>query len=578
VALAVTSALVVLLAIPARRHMREVPPAPPAPLGASWTPPGGVQVGIVPEHPFGLAVAPDGRRVAFVGARAGEVALWLHDLRTGRVEEVPGTGAAAMPFWSPDGLRIGFFVPGAIRAIAFDSSAVTDIVPVEAALGAAWNAGGDLVYAASPRGGLQLRSADGATRPLTWPHAAGGESHILPVFMDDGRHVLFYLRADAPERHGVWLASLDDSSRTARLTPADANALFASGHVIYASDDALLARRIDVERQQLAGPVTLLGVGVGRSPLGQLSATVSPDMLIYAPPVTSRRELVWVTRAGDPIGAIGAQGDIWNARIAPDGRRVAATVVNAQLRTLDVVLFEGPSPVPRQLSLSTDADDWPAWSPDGFRVAWTSARRAVIVRGAGAELPEEVVARFDGPARVSDWTPDGRGILVTRTLGPTRDDIWLVPARGEGEPRPLVATPFADVQGTISPDSRWLAYASDESGQLEIYLERLADRSPEPGTRVRVTSGGGSDPRWRRDGRELFFRRGSEIHVATLAPGRGQNELASTSMLFDTEGDLRSFDAAPDGLRFLLNLDRSPRPSSPATLIVHWASMLGGAR
>jgi Tol biopolymer transport system component len=166
--------------------------------------------------------------------------------------------------------------------------------------------------------------------------------------------------------------------------------------------------------------------------------------------------------------------------------------------------------------------------------------------------------------------PDGRGLIVTRTMTDTREDVWLVATEGTGEPRALVATPFADVQGTVSPDGRWIAYASDESGQFDIYVERVQDRSPGPGTRERVSSGGGSDPRWSGDGRELFFRRGSQIHAAMPALGRGQNALATTSMLFDTEVGVRTFDVAPDGRRFLLNLPASPAAPGPATLIVNW--------
>jgi Tol biopolymer transport system component len=151
----------------------------------------------------------------------------------------------------------------------------------------------------------------------------------------------------------------------------------------------------------------------------------------------------------------------------------------------------------------------------------------------------------------------------------TREDLWLVPVRGGGQPRPLVSTPFADVQGVVSPDGRHVAYASDESGRFEVYVEAVMDRSPGPATRERVSSGGGSDPRWSRDGQELFFRRESEIHVAVPASGRGQNAVATTSIVFRTEVAARSFDVAPDGRRFLLTLPAAA-PPPPATLILYW--------
>jgi Tol biopolymer transport system component len=232
-------------------------------------------------------------------------------------------------------------------------------------------------------------------------------------------------------------------------------------------------------------------------------------------------------------------------------------------------MFDGTGPVPMRVSLSIDADDTPVWSPDGRRVAWVQAGRAVMVRGAGAVLPAETLVRFTEPVRVASWTPDGSALVVSRSMAATRDDLWLVPVRG-GEPRPLVETPFADVQGVVSPDGRWLAYASDESGVQEVYVEPVRDRSPEPGPRERVTSGGGSDPRWSRSGRDLFFRRGSAIHAATQALGRGQDAMAATSMVVDTESDLRSFDVSPDGRRFLVNVPAGPGLPWVATLVVHW--------
>ncbi len=570
--------LAALLAGPAFRHLREAPPPPPEPLRSAWVPPPALDLGAGAEHPFGLAIAPDGRRLVFPAARDGDIALWLHDLRTGATERLPGTDGAVMPFWSPDGTRIGFFAPSAIRAFDVPGGGVSEITAAESAWGASWNAAGDLVFAAGERSGLQWRAADGSTRTLTTPDAAAGETaHLLPAFLDDGRHIVFVVRAEAAARRGVWLTSSDAPGVRHRLTNSDVQAITAGGRLIYASDSALVSQAIDAAQGRLTGPVDVLGLDVGRGPRGQLMAAASAGTLIFAPTAPALRQLVWMARDGGIIGAAGGPGEYGALRIAPDGRRVAVTELAPQLRTLDVMIIDGARPVPERLSRSTDADDDPAWSPDGLRVAWTNARRKVMVRGAGAVLPEETIATFDGTTRVTGWTPDGSGVIVSSVDPATREDIWLIRLRGDGAPRKLVATPFADVQGTMSPDGRWLAYASDESGMLEVYVERAEDRSPEPATRVRVTSGGGSDPRWRRDGRELFFRRGSEIHAAMLAEGRGQIEVTSTSMLFETEAPARWFDATSDGRRFLLNLHKSAAAPEPARLLLEW-SRTGGTR
>lgn len=568
----VMAVMLAVVAVPALRHMRETPPPPPAPVRASWTAPLDVQPGSGPDFPFGLAIAPDGRLVVFPGTREGRVQLWLQDLRTGANTPLPGTDAATLPFWAPDGSRVGFFAAGAIRAFTLEGATVEELASAESPRGATWNARGDIVFADAAEGGLTIRTADGATRALTTPDATAGElAHAFPVFLPGGEHLVFFVRtrAEAQAREGVWLTSLAEPSRRVRLVGTASHGMVVAGRLIYSNDGALVTQELDLDERRLSGRATVLGVSVGQTPLGQLLAAAAGDILIYSPPVSSLRQLAWVTRDGEPAGTLGSPGDLWSVRIAPDGRRVLTTVLEPLLRTLDVVQYDGTSLVPARVSLSIDADESPAWSPDGRRVAWISAGRALTVRGAGAVLPAETVRRFDEPARVTDWTPDGTAVVVSRTMAATREDLWIVPVRGEGEPRAVVETPFADVQGVISPDGRWIAYTSDESGQFEVYVEALRDRSPGPGTRERVTSGGGSDPRWSRDSREVFFRRGSAIHAATPALGRGLNAAAATSMLFDTSADLRTFDMTPDGRRFLLNLPAAPAAAPPATLLVN---------
>lgn len=573
---AVLSLALIATAIPAVRHLREQPPAPPPSARAAWIPPADLAVGSGTDYPFGLAVAPDSRRVVFPAARDGHVQLWLQDLSSGSVAALSGTDRAALPFWSADGERVGFFADGAIKAVALADARVTELGAVNRPGGATWSDRGDLVFA-NDEGGLSLVSGSGrggqsptTIRALTsLDRGAGETAHLFPGFLPGGTHLVAFVRAENAARQGLYLVSVADGTRT-RLTGAAAGGVPAGDRLLYANDGALVSQGLDVREGRLMGRMAVHGVRVGQSPLGQLLASAAGDTLVYSEPVTLQQELVWVSRSGERLGALGSPADTWSVRIAPDGRRVAVTILEPLLRTLDVVQFDGRSLLPSRVSLSIDADEWPAWSPDGLRIAWVQAGRAVMVRGAGAVLPADTVTRFDEPVRVTDWTPDGTAVLVSRTMADTREDLWLVPVRGGGEPLPLVATPFADVQGDISPDGRWIAYASDESGQPEIYVERVQDRSPGPGTRERVSSGGGSDPRWSRDGQELFFRRGSEIHVATPASGRGQNAVAATSMLFKTEVPPRSFDAAPDGQRFLLILPVAT-PPPPATLILNWA-------
>ena len=384
-----------IAAVPAYRHWTEVAPPPPLPVRAEWSAPDGLSIGGGSDYLFGLALAPDGRRVAFPAARDGRVQLYLQDLRTGVTTALPGTEGGVLPFWSPDGGRLGFAAGGRLRALATDTLAITELLTAEAPRGATWNAAGDLVAATSADGGLTLRPAAGDARALTSPDRAAGETaHLFPTFLPDGRHVVYFVRAEAPSRQGLWLVAVDGVAPPTRVTGAASHALAVGPHLIFANDGALVAQSLDTASGRLAGPATVLGVSVGASPLGQLLATAAGDTLIYSPPLTLRRELVWLSSEGERLGTLGSPADTWAIRIAPDGRRVVATVLDPLLRTLDVVLYDGATLMPTRVSLSIDADDTPVWSPDGLRVAWVQAGRAVMIRGAGAVLPADTLTRL----------------------------------------------------------------------------------------------------------------------------------------------------------------------------------------
>jgi Tol biopolymer transport system component len=549
--------LAALFAVPAVRHWRERPPAPPPPppIRAAWLPPEGVEVGAGADHVFGLALAPDGRRLVYPAAKAGLVTLWLHDFRTGETHPLAGTDQAVAPFWSPDGSRIGFFAGGRLRAIELASGSVMSLADAPAPRGGTWNRAGDIIFAPSAHGGLMKRAVDGSIGAVTTMDAAKGETaHTWPAFLEDDRHFVFLVTSNS--RGGIWRASIDPAAAASRVHVADADAqpLVVEDRVLSLSGQSLMAEGQAVAR------------GVGRGPLGQTLATAAADVLIYSAAHNPLRELRWVSRSGDLIGRASEPVDAWDLRIAPDGRRVAITEIDPQLRTLDVFVRDGTQPVARRLSPSTDVDESGVWSPDGLRVAWAGSRRNVMIRGAGAMLPEQTIATFDPPVQVWDWSHDGRWLLIGRRAAETHDDLWLLAPREGSTPEPYATAAFNQTFGVFSPDGRFIAYASDESGKFDVYLDDL----PKGANRVRVTTAGGTEPRWSRDGSELFFRRGSEIHRVQLTrQGRGL-AIGGMDRLFDAGAPVRSYDVSPDG-RFLLNLPAEMKSRSPMTLIHHWS-------
>lgn len=552
-----------ILAVPAIRHWREQsPPPPPAPqpLRSSWSAPEGVDVGAGGDYLFGLSLASNGRQLVYPAAKGGTASLWLQDLRTSESRLVPGTDRAVAPFWSFDGTKIGFFVDGKLRAFDLDSGQSTDLADAPSPRGGAWNAAGDLIFAIPS--GLMRRSANGTVTAFTTLDRASGETaHGWPAFLPDGKHIVFLVNASSATRSGIWMATLDDPSARRRLIDADAQAIVVEHTLLYLRDLALVAQPLDPETLTPSGRSTVVGVTVGRGPLGQIFATASNDVLIYGAPGTSLRELRWFDRSGAASGAASEPLDAWDLRIAPDNKRIVLTEVDRQLRTLDVFIRTGSQPAPTRLSLSTDADESGVWSPDGLRIAWAGQRRKVMLRGAGAVLPEQTIATFETPIQVWDWSRDAKSLVIGRRADATGDDLWIQPPVEGAAAQPYATAPFDQTYGAISPAGRSIAYASNESGQFDIYL----DAFPKPGSRVRITTAGGTEPRWSADGRELFFRRGAEIHVVSL----DGFEVRSTMKLFDAGAAIRAFDVSRDG-RFLLNLPANNHAPSAATIVSHF--------
>jgi Tol biopolymer transport system component len=556
----------IVFAVPAVRHWRERPPAPvpPAqPLRSTWIVPGGLDAGAGADYSFGLSLAADGRQLVYPAAKAGVASLWLHDLSSGATRELPGTSGAAMPFWSADLAKIGFFAGGKIRVLELASGTASDVADAPSGRGASWNRDGVLVFAPSPNSGLMRRDASGSIASLTRLES-GETAHTWPSFLADGRHVIFHVSSSQSSRSGIWIASLDDPSSRKRLLASDSQAIAAGGSVLHLNDLALMAQPIDAGTLEPSGRAAVVGLQAGRGPLGQIFATATEDVLIYGAPGTTLRELRWLTRDGTPAGSTSEPIDAWDLRIAPDGKRIVVTEIDRQLRTLDVFIRTASQPAPTRLSLSTDVDESGVWSPDGLRIAWAGQRRKVMLRGAGAVLPEQTIATFDSPVQVWDWSRDSRSLLIGRTSNDTGDDLWIQPPVEGAAAQPYATAAFDQAYGAFSPDGRSIAYASNESGQFDIYV----DAFPKPGTRVRVTTAGGTEPRWSKDGRELFFRRGSAIHSVSITQ-TSPPEIRSVAQLFDLGTTIRAYDVSRDG-RFLVNVAAASQSAAPPTIVTNW--------
>jgi eukaryotic-like serine/threonine-protein kinase len=460
-----------------------------------------MQLEIVPPtgfSPDSLALSPDGKQLAFVAPVNGIQSLWVRKLDQDSAQPVPGTSDASLPFWAPDGRAIGFFAAGTLKRVDLPSGSPQILADVTVGRGGSWSAGGVIVFSSALGGGL-MRIAAGGGVPVAATRLSGGQrGHRWPQFLPDGRHFLFLSLGDG-DSGGVFLGSLDEGTPT-RLVDADGAGWYASGHLIFDSGGALNAAPFDVNRRRLTGDSVPIRQNAARSTTGTRAVSFSATgLLAYAQGSLGQRRLVWVDRAGNVVGSVGQPDDaaLANPELSPDGHRVAVT---RQTRGApNVWLIDVARGVPTLLAVGQGAYTAPFWSPDGKRVLFKFRGGHELLARAVDGLSDAKVLFESETAKTwvpSGWSPDGRVLLYVKP----GDDLMAVDVESKRS-FPVAQTPANDGWGEFSPDGRFVAYQSNESGRFEIYVRTF------PGAEGNwlVSVAGGTQPRWRRDGKELFL-------------------------------------------------------------------------
>lgn len=532
--------------------------------------------------PASLAISPDGRTIAFVASDGDVPRLWARDLGTGRAQAIAGTEYASLPFWSPDSGAIGFFVEGQIKAIHLQSHVVRTLSTALVPAGAAWNIDGVILHPLVPDSPLyRTTEKDGSLAPAT-ALTAGQTGHRGPIFLPDGRRFLFYAAGSPPVR-GIYVGELG-TSRVVRLLDADTPAVFVPpGHLLYVQDGSLLACAFDADTATITGEPVVVTGNVGADPsagLAALSASHSGTVAYRTGTVGTQRRFVWVDRQGRELGTVGAglaeqRGPSYGA-ISPNGRRLA--VQRSTDGNTDIWLVDLDRGTPDKFTTEPEPDIAPAWSPTGDRVGYASLVDGVFqlferpLKGGDRRL----LVQTPNPKQITDWSRDGRYVLYRSiTQRPTFDtDIWALQVEGDRAPFPVVRTPFEERDAQFSPDGRWIAYQSKESGRFEIYVQPFSG----DGERLRISTGGGVQVRWRGDGRELFYLAlDGKLMALTLAPmedGRSLRAGVAVSLFQARVGApqglaLHSYAVGNDGQRFLLD-SLVEQQAAPIALILNW--------
>ncbi len=533
--------------------------------------------GYVPES--GVTLSPDGRHLAFVvRGTSGQTALALRSLNSRDTRVLEDTRGANSPFWSPDSTTLAFFAEGRLKKIATNDRTATVVATIPQSqlydgrgAGGAWSPTGIIVFAPNMYSGIyQVPDGGGEPRVLLAADLARRDAYRWPVFLPDGRRFLFEITGYGRERRGIYVSDLNAAMPALVLAVRSKPLYAAPGFLLYAESGALIARRFDADRLELAEEsIRLVATVPSFGEADDLSASVAgTGALAYISGGTDRR-LAWATRDGQIVQTFADAVDLSDIALSTDETRVLAARRSLTVPRFQLWLLDLTRGVAAPWSDSSQDVSRALWSPDGNAIIFASGPQ-LYRRPAAADSGGEAVAT-NGLAKYSidDWANDGRSLVYTaRSDGAGDLDVWVLPLDGGQPARPLIATPDNESGAEISPDGRWIAYSSDESGDVEVYVQRF----PTGGDKTRVSVGGGREPRWRGDGRELFYRDASQNLVAatmTLSPALAIGRtLPLFKATFSGTGS-RHYQPSADGQRFLINAVPTPQDIA-VTVALHW--------
>ncbi len=532
-----------------------------------------------------VAVSPDGRRLAFVATFEGRDVLWVRSLDSLSAQALPGTEGALMqshPFWSPDSRFIGFFAGGKLKKIDASGGPPQTLCDVGGPRGGTWNRDGVIVFAPVPFGPLyRVSAAGGEPTPVTALDQSDLETaHRWPYFLPDGRHFLYFVRSSRDEREGIYVGSLD-AKETRRLLPTALNAAYAPpGFLLFLRNETLMAQRFDADKLELTGEPFPVAERVAYNPgLGRGAFSVSENgVLAFRGGGGQINQPLWFDRGGKQIGSLGAAGLYLNLWLSPDERRAAVDRSDPQTGASDIWLFDLSRGIPSRFTTDPAGDTNALWSPDGGRIVFSSTREGVrnlYQKIAGGGGNEEVLLKSSEDKVPNDWSANGQFIVYQTSNPKTKWDLWVLPMSGDRQPFPFLQTEFNEQQAQFSPDGKWIIYTSDESGAPEVYVQTF----PASEGKWRVSTGGGGQPRWRRDGRELFYIAADrklmavDVKLGATLEASVPKPLFSTRVISLTEFR-NQYVVTADGQRFLINSTLEETSGTPINVVVNWTADL----
>jgi len=556
-------------------RMRRDAPAAAAGRFSVPLPPGTV---FAPEEiSRGVSVSPDGTRLVVEAFSGGRRRLFLRALESEEFSELQGSLDATGHFWSGDGRSIAFFSEGKLKKIPAAGGPPIEICQAPFGLVGSWNREGTILISKfDPRGIFRVPDTGGEPVRIVAPEASRGELNLLwPQFLPDGRQFLYVAMTGSPAKPHLRIGSLDSKETWAVGDVSSRVEYSPPGFLVFARDGALFAQRFDDKKRSLLGEPGMVAsnVHVFLGPAHSTFSVSTTGVLAYrTAPRPSR--LIWLDRQGRELGRLGDPAVVRGLRISPDGARAAVDIEDRRTGTSDIWVFEVARAVSTRLHFDSVDENNPVWFPDGARLVYRSDKKGppdiyeITVGVPGSERPflEQV-----GVQQPEDLSKDGRNLVYVNQAQSGLWNIWLMPIQAGGRAFPWLSSRFNETSPRFSPDGRWIAFESNESGTPEIYAA-LTDGARE---KRRVSPAGGRQPRWRGDGKELFYVAPDGFVVAVPMTSGALLEAGSPAPLFRVEPEIQNYDVSSDGARFLVSAPLDKLGESPIRVIVNWPALAG---
>ncbi len=560
-------------------------PKPALVVRSSILPPAGTSFVTMLPASGPAVLSPDGTRIAFTARdEKSKVLLYVRPLASSTAQPLSGTEDAMYPFWSPDSREIGFFTPGKMKKINASGGPPQTLCDSVSGRGGTWNNDGVIVFSPSTSQALLRVSAAGGT-----PEAASRldlaqaeNSHRWPSFLPDGKHFLYWSRNSRAGQPSVLYVGELGTLESKVLMKSETMAVYASGHLLFLRGQTLMAQPFNPSRLELSGePVPMAEhVAISGATVRAVFSASNTGTLIYQSGDTSGGwNLVWWGRDGKQIGSIPQPERYLGPRISPDGTKMVVEIFAGSQGIGDVWIFDLSRGTSTRLTFGPYSQGNPIWSPDGKTIYYASGAGTpyIVAKAADGSAPERIVLEAKDTVELpASFSPDGRFLVYERRdmNGETGYHLWALPLFGDGKPFPVVQSTFDERYPEVSPDGKWMAYQSNESGRWEVYITAF----PGGGAKWQVSSVGGASAKWRKDSREVFYLDPSDNLVAVDVNGSGAAvQLGTPHALFQAIGIQREYgpyDVSADGKKFLINSGNLKEGSDPFTLVQNWPAEL----